>query len=154
MKKPVDIRKTETIGEVDANESRSTPIDTSPRFQHFIAFSHTLVPAGSNVMICAQSVMPFKPRRLVIPPSIAKDIVIYDLKVGKHSFMFNYQGVSGECFPPLPQDAADIETMLRLESMLVMEVDVLQPQQLMGIGVQNVTEHPVNFTAIMWGLTR
>jgi hypothetical protein len=154
MKKPVDIQKVETKGDVSTTQERITPIDTSPRFQHFITFADTVIAGGQNALISAQSHVAFKPRRLVIAPACAKEVIIYDLKVGRNSFMFNYHGVSGTCFPPLPKDKADFETMLRLENLLVMEMDVLQPNCLMSIGVQNITEKPVRFTAMMWGVTR
>lgn len=53
--------------------------------EHVLGFGRTVVAAGTFATITRQTMVPFRPYRLIIPSDVALDFMLCDLKIGKDS---------------------------------------------------------------------
>jgi hypothetical protein len=149
-KKPIIItpRQSHDIGDGRNDEA----LDKSFWCAHFLAFPTTTIGKDETRTLVAIPQVNFKPRRLVVAPDVAEALNIIDIKVGRNSMLLNPEGAPGTAFPPLPIMDADVETMKRLEGMLMIYADSVYVGQAVSILVKNMTNKTLDdVRMVMWG---
>ena len=111
-------------------------LDGKPR-EVLIGFGSTRVAGISSVNITVQSNEFVRPLRLEVPPDIAADFLLTDLKIGKDS-----QFVSSGCIP-MASFSSDQFRYLKLS------MDVMQIAQFCTISVTNINACARNFQGVL-----
>lgn len=150
-KKPVVIeaKQLQEVGPLKA-----MPLDRSGWYQHFLTFPMVDIDRNDSIVVLGTPQVAFIPRRLVVASDVAERLSVVDIKVGKNSMFLNGDGgAPGEAFPPMPSDEVDLETMKRMESMLMMYADVVQVGWHVAIHIRNMTNKTLeDVRLMMWGL--
>lgn len=153
MKKVIDnieARKSPNVG-ID----NVVPLDVSRRFQCYLGFPRSTIKPGQGLTVCAQPMVPFRPKRLVVvvtPSSEADKVLLVDMKVGKNSMHLSVDGVPVSCFPPIPVDKIDEENIAKVEDALTIHGDVCQVSQIITLNFESWSSEPdVQIAAMLWG---
>lgn len=111
--------------------------------KNILSFEETEIPP-----LCIKSItsMPvpmvyFKPERLIIPHAVADLLLINDIKIGKYSQLNNSLGISGVVF----SERSSIPSPR-------LKMNTCSPSLPITIEVENLTDKPLKFAAIMTGI--
>lgn len=131
------------------------PMDASRRFQCYLGFPPVLdLKPGQDIRVCAQPMVPFRPKRLVVvvtPSTDADKVLLVDMKTGKNSMHLSVDGVPVSCFPPIPIDKIDEENIAKIEDALTIHGDVCQVSQLITLHFHSWSASNVTIRAMLWG---
>jgi hypothetical protein len=102
-----------------------------------MGFDQTLVPGSSSLNVTKRPQLIFKPKYLFIPPSIAKDVMVIDLKIGKNSQTVAYGEMPGESFSSL--------------GLITLKCDTCQVGMDITVQIRNKNTQQIQFEATLFG---
>ena len=103
-----------------------------------IGFASFAIPPGPPVEIEVKPQVLFKGKRLAVAPSICKDFMIVDIKVGTAAQLAATGEMTAEAFSAVAVDTK-------------MEFDTASPGTTITIRVRNISAVPSNFLAVLYG---
>lgn len=116
-----------------------------------LVFPTTLVAPGQSAGITVQPQVPFKPRRLAIPPQIADRFSVFGYRMGASEYMFvNSGSVPASLFPPIPHGLSE-EDRACFDKLLSFEWPTISVAQYLILHVVNESHEAANFNGVLWG---
>lgn len=125
--------------------------DRSTLYKSFISFPNDTIKPGEVLTFRTFSNVPFKPKRLVVCPKYASDLMITSIRSGKWEIFLNTHGVPATAFPPLPTTVEDHVNLKDMEALLELNVDAVMVGETISLVVENIGKQEAVFGALFWG---